>query len=90
MRLEVRRVISLGEIINEPLEITVCRLSWNEPVSNDNFARHKEADGLLVKAGGPPAKMKPMKLARSPQQLMMFLTKKPSKSGARFFLHDIF
>lgn len=29
------------EIVNNILEITACRLSWNEPVSNNDSARHE-------------------------------------------------
>ena len=41
MRLEPRRVISLREIVNETLEIIACRLSRNEPVSDDDLPGHK-------------------------------------------------
>src|SRR5262245_24576662 len=56
MRLELRSVISLREILNEPLEITACWLTWNEPVSNNDLARHKVVDNLFAAAGVSPTR----------------------------------
>jgi len=41
MRFKFRRGVLFREIVNDILEITACRLSWNEPVSNNDSARHK-------------------------------------------------
>ena len=37
----------MREIVNDILEITACWLGWNEPVSDDNLARHETVDDLF-------------------------------------------
>ena len=56
MRFKFKGGVSFREIVNNILEITACRLSWNKPVSNNDLARHKLLTISFVAAGVSPCK----------------------------------
>ena len=56
MRFKYRCGVSFREIVNNILKIAACRLSWNEPVSNNDSARHKLPTISFVAAGVSPCK----------------------------------
>src|SRR5947208_14429901 len=45
VRLENRRVVSAGQIVDDSLKEAVCRLGWDKPIRNDGLPGHETTTG---------------------------------------------